>query len=597
MTPVAATKTTLKLNVPRQKLARLSYCETKVDAMREWIAGLPVANVAETAMRLYRAIAELNQLQAGPETRFALLEALRGTIHSECASLSRTFLQGPLVLSGHAQHLADLVQALQNQLAMGYKIVVADGADARSFLGLDARPRRQTMAGALHRAISDLSRSILCSCQLYTQPPKELWRDLHQLYLFAEIKRMLDDEVQDAQNELMECTPIRHAYLRAALLGCTKANTMRRHDLTHLFHVLEIWAPYTSVSAAGDDALFIVDLYEDAPPVYRALYQGDDLKTCRSLETRPLVERLNGYLHDGDGAEIPIPEFITPQIVDHAVHSWGNLARRAFSRAPAHGELEVCVGISSAHYHLAGEVEFGTLMGEGASDALNPFLRFTDGPARIERGPDDDAWSRAFDVGGARIPLNPNFEGRRLEPRRAEALPAHAHPTFATQLVDTSPGGYCVRWPQEVPANLQAGELLAIREHRADEWAVAVVRWLRNVRGEGTLMGIEFLAPRALAVGARVIRNKGGSTDYLRALLLPELEAIRQPAMLITPRLPFQTRQKIQLNQAGQQLTAQLTENVGSAEGFSQFRFRLLEEAPRTFGSGEEGYRGLTIEL
>ena len=589
-------KTTLSLNVPRQRHPELTYCEPTPDAMREWVASLPVTNVIETAMQLYKAIMELNQLQTFPEQRFAMLEELRGTIHAQCTSLSRIFLQGPLVLSRRAQQLADLVQALQNQLAMGYKIVVADGVQARIRLGLDPRPRPQTMAGALHRAISDLTRGILRSCQLYTQPPREIWLELHQLYRFAEIKQMLDQEVADPENELMEFTTISNAYLRAALLGCTKANTMRRDDLTHLFHALEIWASHTSMGLADEDSLFLVDLSADAPPFYRALHQGESLETCRSLKTRALVECLDDYLNDAEPG-VPIPDVISPQVVRHAVHSWSALARRAFTRAPASGELEVCVGMSCAHYHVAGEMDFAELLGEDAAEVLNPFLRFSAGHTltQLDQDADRDIWSEAFEVEGSASRTNPRIRDTVRAPR--EPGSASVHPSFTTELVDTGPGGCCVRWPKEVPTNLQAGELLAVREEPDHEWAVAVVRWIRDIRAEGTLMGIEFLAPRAIAVGARVIRKKGGATDYLRALLLPELQAIRQPAMLITPRLPFKTRQKIQLSQAGQELTAQITENVGSADDFCQFRFRFLDATPKVDENEEDSFQGLDIEF
>ncbi len=53
-------------------------------------------------------------------------------------------------------------------------------------------------------------------------------------------------------------------------------------------------------------------------------------------------------------------------------------------------------------------------------------------------------------------------------------------------------------------------------------------------------MGIELLAPRAIPIAVRMLQKKGNNTDYHRAVLLPALEAIGQPAMLITPRLPYQ---------------------------------------------------------
>ncbi len=89
-------------------------------------------------------------------------------------------------------------------------------------------------------------------------------------------------------------------------------------------------------------------------------------------------------------------------------------------------------------------------------------------------------------------------------------------------------------------------------------------------------MGIELLAPRAVAVAARVILKVGGPTTYARALMLPELSPIGQPATLITPRLPFQAGQKIHIQKQGVRNTAQLTKCLLRTESVNQFTYRML---------------------
>jgi hypothetical protein len=56
-------------------------------------------------------------------------------------------------------------------------------------------------------------------------------------------------------------------------------------------------------------------------------------------------------------------------------------------------------------------------------------------------------------------------------------------------------------------------------------WSVAVVRWIRQVRGGGTQMGIELIAPHAQACGLQLVRKAEQNSQYLRALLLPEISA------------------------------------------------------------------------
>ena len=126
-----------------------------------------------------------------------------------------------------------------------------------------------------------------------------------------------------------------------------------------------------------------------------------------------------------------------------------------------------------------------------------------------------------------------------------------------------------------MPANLQTGELAALREESDNRWCVGVIRWIRQDR-EGTSMGIELLSPRAIPVAVRIVQKRGGPTDYARALMLPELVPINQPATLITPLVPFQSGQKVHIHRQGIQSTAQLKQRQQHTESFNQFTFRLL---------------------
>jgi hypothetical protein len=142
--------------------------------------------------------------------------------------------------------------------------------------------------------------------------------------------------------------------------------------------------------------------------------------------------------------------------------------------------------------------------------------------------------------------------------------------------VDTSPGGYRMEWLDEMPSNAKVGELVALREEQSARWCVAVIRWIRQ-SGERISMGVELLSPRAIPVAVRVIRKKGGPTDFARALILPQIEALKQAATLITPSVPFLAKQKIQIQRQGLQTTGQLLESRIKTESVNQFTFRMLD--------------------
>ena len=301
-----------------------------------------------------------------------------------------------------------------------------------------------------------------------------------------------------------------------------------------------------------------------------------------------LVYELEAYLKKIDGG-IEIPEYVPNDILSHLVDAWGLMKPRAFKRAPASGSVKICMGLRAVHYFLSGGVEFVDQLPR--TDAVlqrevNPFLADEQELDVVESN--KDVWDDAFDL-RVRIPINPNIDDPDriiLQPqhlqkpvskaKKAEQAAKQSFNFYDTIAVDTSPGGYRIRWKEPLPGNVQTGELLGLRDETDPRWCIAVVRWIRQ-NNQGAAMGIQLLAPRAIPVAVRVIKKRGGPTDYVRALLLPALQPIDQPAMLITPVVPFQEKNKIHVQRQGIQTTAQLTTSVLRTESFNQFTFRMLD--------------------
>jgi len=185
-------------------------------------------------------------------------------------------------------------------------------------------------------------------------------------------------------------------------------------------------------------------------------------------------------------------------------------------------------------------------------------------------------WDGAFDARGNRIPENPNIVDPTrillggLQPRDQTSYPCHD-----AEIIDTSPSGYCIRWSAELPPQLVSGELVAVREEQGNRWVLAVMRWIRH--DDDVRAGIELLSPRAIPVAIRLIQKRGGKAEHQRALLLPEIPSIAQPAMLITPRVPFRESHKVSIERQGIEAVAQLMRRVRVTESFTQFTFRMLD--------------------
>lgn len=575
----------IRLHVPTVSQTELSFCASSTQSFSEWAKSLPMANTGEASRRLYQAIRELNAWKANAATRFEFLEIIRPYIYSVCTVLNKHFLQSSVSLNDKQLKIANLSQALQGHLATGYKQVVAHTLQTAT--PGEKLPRHLPIA--LHRAISDSAQTILRAFQLYSQPPERAWLDINQMYVMAEARRLQDLQIEDQQNRLRTATSIRDVFLRVHLLGTVKPSNLRQQDLALIHEASEEWTDLVDLTSADDEnALFIINLHRDRAGQYRHHLRDAQKASYRSLNTTRLVQALKEASGSAaESADIVIPEKMNDTLISHAVQSWGIHWQRSFRRLPTEGSLTVCVGLSALHYFTAGRRDFDqVLLGfkPSAYDGDVSGRSVDTGRAAI-----DDVWADAFDAGGARMPENSNISIDAIEfinkhkgqtTNEAEAQAAARYNSYGVSLINTSPGGYCLHWEGDVPSSIQAGELIGIQEPGVRHWSVGVIRWIRHLRDQGTQLGVELLAPKAEVASARLLQKTGSNGPQMRALILPAIKAIAQPATVLLPRIPFRTGNKIELMHKDLHGRYQLSRSMASTSSFGQYQFRTAGIIP-----------------
>lgn len=576
--------TTQKLNlrIPQQTLETLSFAEANEKGIAQWLGNLPKANIGETARQLYKGLIELNQLMVAPEKRLQMLELIRPEVRYVCTALSRYYLGQSIVLEDKPRKVANLSQSLQNHLANGYKIIVAQEHSIRP------RDHSSVMALALQRSIRGLCGPLLRAYQLYCPVADGIWLEMHQLYQLARKRRLHKQPIADAENAAGHALSIKHCYIMALLMGAARPNQMRQSAMGKLFATLEDWSRRAHLVDPDDpEALFIVNPDMDCPPRYRSLIRGEDISGSLGLATRELVDEVKEYMLSGGApnGSFKVPEDFGVELLQHVSQSWGDLAERTFNRVPGSGEIRLSIGMSATHYRISG-MNFSRFIAADDAD-LNPF---SDAARRARK----DGWDNAFDVDQSIDWAPSNME--MIDYNTASAEPANSqnddeqYPIHTLNIVNHSPGGFCLTWPREVPKQLQAGELLGVQEAGGTDWSLAVVRWIRQVRGGGTQMGIELIAPHCTPCAIKLIRKAEQPSQYLRALTVPEVTSIDRPATIITPRLPFQVGSKVVVYQGGKEARGHLIDRITATGSFSQFEHRMLDPTgglarPTTEGS------------
>lgn len=572
------------LKIPAQDLEILSFSQPNPKRVREWVESLPQMNVGETAKRIYVAVQELCQLRTDSESRFHMLEALRGPIHFVCNALSKHFLNKPVVLPAKEAKIANLAQALQNHLATGYK-VVATQVMARSTLG-DKEARRMCVR-ALHRALTEMNLVLLRSYQLYFPAPPGYWRELHQIFLLAESQELLHTPIDDVEENNL-ATSVYDAYRRSLLFSTAKPNQLRQMQIEQVYNASANWFRFCEVTpSTANKGLYTLNLGTDTQPVYPALQKrAEQPNHARCFDASRISEMLRTHLQLPAGQTHPEREFIVPtdlqpDLIRILIQAWGVLTERAFTRIEENGQLKLCIGLSATHYFVSDKQDFNKLV-RGMSESLlhldesNRFL--SSGPTHrrevIER----------HDVWGLNVDKKMSFGGKessieekvRAHQTQGPTTDSDKYPSYVCGIVNTSPGGFCVSWKQDVPPQVKTGEIIGVKENEGQPWSIGVIRWVKQFRNEGARMGIELLAPKAEPCGTQVIQKKGGITEFMRTLILPELKAVGQPATLITPNISFAVGCKINISQNGTTNKAQLVKQVASTASFCQFQYKML---------------------
>lgn len=571
----------LNLSTPEQTLVALSFSEATPAALEKWIGHLPMANVGETSRLLYMAIRELNSLPLTTVNRTQILESLRKPIHYACDALAKHFIGQPVVLPEKQQKIANLAQALQVHLATGYKIIMTELLPE-----LSNEKQRKSFACAAHRMITEYGNVLLRSHQLYTAAPKSVWHELHQTFQFSELIGLLKYNVNDSTNLHAVDTRIDQAYKRCLLLSCCRPNQLRQDEIRIVYEATEIWSDYVEISRdSASNAVFIVNLAQDLPPRYRSLMQDTLADHYYGFDTAELVSRITTQLssmtqRQGDSVNLlACPKGMTDTLLNHLNQALGILTKRTFKRMASQGKLQICAGLSACHFYISGETDFHQWLHERSTSVSR---KLTGNLFMEQSRKKNDAWSDAFDATAGRDAFSTHADAPITFNRPLISDPHKSYPCFNIPLLNTSPGGYCLQWTGDIPANIQAGEIIGIRESAKSRWSIGVIRWIRHARQKGTQLGIELLAPNAQPCGVQMHHKTGAPTEFMRGMLLPELSSIGQHATIITPRVPFQSGAKVAVRQNSTEVKSQLGKRIAATGSFSQFEIILKMPSPES---------------
>lgn len=594
----------MKLHLPDKKPDQGKF-SIHSSALQEWMESLPLIDLERSTRQIIDALDDFNSQDLKPAKRMRALEILDPTIHTVTESIDKLINNKalPLPLPLPELKMAYRGRAILNAFAGGYKILIRD-----IILASRRAEEKNLIRTAIHRALHYLGKLQLAAYETYDQYPDGTWSDIHQLYHYAEKHGMQNKKMALADHMHGTAPTIMHVYQQILLLALACPYRMRQGEAADVYRVLAEWSRQSRIltrpPANNRNGSFVIHLDSDTPPTYLVLRDCDEhTENCRFLDTTQLADNVRqalADLFDEDGNQTIHENGLRPEILNRLMLSWGVMPQRRFKRTPRQAKVILAIGTNAVHYFLGGKdlPDDNTMRGTTEDNVggisvshVNPVAEF-DQAGFLDKAADNHRTQEAHALGQRADYWDPQkdegltvIEDRQLaRPKaRTSKTPNTRYQASTWKMVNVSAGGYCMLWDSHGASSARIGQLVGIQE-TADAvnhtWLLGVIRWLKTAKGQGLELGVELLSPGAIPIDISVCSEDGRVGDKLPGLMLPEISAIGQSAMLLLPPLPFHVGKSAILSRDGTSsrvLLDRLVENTGS---FAQFHFVYADDIP-----------------
>lgn len=586
----------MKLNLPEQKTPIEGAIPNHPRKLKKVLSALPNTNMGELTKQTYIILRDLNRQTMPSKHRLENLEMLRTLTRSIFNNLKKYFINRTLPLPDKSQKIVNLNQSILRELTYGYEIIAYEAAH-----NIDPKIDDKTVSLAVCRALNYLTEMLLRSSEVYSPCPKELWLEAHQLYLLAEGKNLVKDIVVDLERPQQKIT-IEDSYKQILLFALARPTALRQRDNERLYQELFEWSKYATIHQGGSegqiDHLFSVRVLHDSAPNYLIKEDLADGVTIRTLDSSKLVTHLQTLIDEQKTLKkkIAVGDIMPLETLEALVAAWGVSAKRRFSRAERLGHINVAIGLSQASRAIRDSYK------DPAVDSSSDFIRtaaaaklapdFTLDPIINSRNDETQGYithtgiadeeNNSWDMVAKGRVLTENYDKAQNLNHDAALKPKTRNTDIHWEIVNISPGGYCLRWNSDDTSKAQIGELIALQEFDAKhnfEWRVGVIRWMQFTPTNGLEIGVQVISPKVVAATAQ--RKNRPSEIPFDCLMLPGIKALHQPASAVLPSHAFHIGDKLIAQILKNKLELTLSSTKEHTGSFTQFVYTNTEEDQR----------------
>ena len=335
------------------------------------------------------------------------------------------------------------------------------------------------LAKASYYSLYEFEQILICNYLLYRPVEEGFWLKVHSLYQLCASHKLHNKAVKlnkDNKGENVETL-----YHQLMLWGCIKANQLRQDDIKSLRDLLPQWATLIHLQPANsnDKNALLIDAQTDMPPIYQKFHQGKFSDACRHINSNDLIAELKPLADP----LLPGTTTLSPNLISHLILAWSVFTDRTFMRLDTNTELAVCIGLTNTHFFLAQQKPFEKLV-YGAAGAPDQIQVKTAGrqPVSAQIGNSNfqkqakkklDVWDESLYGNKTTDKTTVTMESINFHMRSGgssrmttSGTNQEKYQNFNVQVVNMSPGGYCIEWLDSTPNSIKAGEIIGVRgEH------------------------------------------------------------------------------------------------------------------------------------
>ncbi len=586
----------MKLNIPEQSAATKESTPSNPRKLKKLLSSLPNANMGELTKQTFQILRDQNRQAMANKHRLENLEMLRQPARNIFNNLKKYFINRTLPLPDKSLKIVTLNQSLLQELIYGYEIIAYEAANQ-----IDTKIDDKMLSIAICRAIKYLSEMYLRSSEVYVPSPKNLWHDIHQLYVFAESKNLTGNIVIDAENTDSKTT-IENSYKQIILFALARPITLRQSDSERIFKELYSWADYASIHREASenliDCVFCMRVDEDVAPDYLSKNDLAENVSVRILNASKLVSHVKELIAatEKQKQKIAVGNAIPLETLNTLANAWSENAKRRFSRAERNGHINVAIGLRRSAQAIR-----NSYRNDENIDTKSGFVRTS---TENSRDPDftlqtiaseDNKRNKGY-ITHTEISDIENdswdmvAKGRALTETYAKEKQFIKENHLASldnldlhwDIVNISAGGYRLRWNSDETSKAQIGELIALQEFDAKnnfEWRIGVIRWMQFTREHGLEIGVQVISPKVITATAQRV-NRLDEIPF-ECLMLPGIKVLKQASSTILPSHAFKTNDKLVVQILEHKLNITLGDTKEHTGSFTQFTYKNSEEDQR----------------